>query len=254
MTDPFDDPWAPPVKKPTLYVFMDESGDMVFSEKGSQHFVLSAVLTETPHVSAAVIQGLKYQQMAKGSDQFEFHATENSKGTRKVVAETICSIDCIRVHSLWVDKAYAHYSKQDKVSLFSLFGKAMGRFLAASVGHKYEQIIMVFDSVLTKKEQGAFKRAVVPQLRPLGVPFRLLFHPVKSELNGQIADYFSWSLYRDLENGDLEPRRQLAGIQWTNFNLFQNGHTRYWDRRPPRLPERESPGALVGGVEPLQRG
>ncbi|GAC81654.1 Protein of unknown function [Gordonia malaquae] len=219
---------APPEK--TLYVFMDESGDMTFDKKGSQHFVLSAVVTDDPCASASVIQNLKYQQMAKGSEHFEFHATENSVGTRKRVADTISTITTIKVHSLWIDKAYAHHSKQNKVALFSLFGNAMGRYVGRVHSDRYTQIVMVFDSVLTKKEQGAFKQAVVPNLKKLDVKFRLLFHPVKSELNGQIADYFSWSLYRHLEVGDSEPRARLAKVQWTDFNLFQSGHTRYWKR------------------------
>lgn len=237
----FDPPWAnesaqapepepEPASEKTLYVFMDESGDMTFDKKGSQHFILSAVVTDDPCASASVIQELKYQQMAKGSEHFEFHATENSVGTRKRVADTISTITTIKVHSLWIDKAYAHHSKQNKVALFTLFGNAMGRYIGRVHSDRYTQIIMIFDSVLTKKEQGAFKKAVVPKLKKLDVKFRLLFHPVKSELNGQIADYFSWSLYRHLEANDPEPRARLTKIQWTEFNLFQNGHTRYWKR------------------------
>ncbi|WP_353107921.1 DUF3800 domain-containing protein [Gordonia sp. (in: high G+C Gram-positive bacteria)] len=239
-----EDPWSynPPDPEPepesepepetekTLYVFMDESGDMTFDKKGSQHFVLSAVVTDDPCISASVIQELKYEQMSKGSEHFEFHATENSVGTRKRVAATISTLSTIRVHSLWIDKAYTHHSKQSKVALFSLFGSAMGRYLGLSLGDQYTQIIMVFDSVLTKKEQGAFKQAVIPNLKKIDVKFRLLFHPVKSELNGQIADYFSWSLYRHLEVDDPEPRARLAKIPWTDFNLFQSGHTQYWKR------------------------
>lgn len=217
-------------EKSTLYVFMDESGDMTFDKKGSQHFVLSAVLTDDPCPSAAVIQALKYEQMAKGSEHFEFHATENSIGTRKRVADAICTIDTIRVHSIWIDKSYTHQSKQSQVALFSLFGQAMGRFIGLSRGSDYSQIVMVFDSVLTKKDQGAFKKAVVPQLKQLNVDFRLLFHPVKSELNGQIADYFSWSLFRKLESNDEEPCKRLGTIPWTTFNLFKTGHTRYWEK------------------------
>ena len=62
------------------------------------------------------------------------------------------------------------------------------------------------------------------------MPFRLLFHPVKSDLNGQIADYFSWAWCRRLESNDTGPCESLAGIPWTNFNLFRYGHTLYWEK------------------------
>ncbi len=120
-------------EKPTLYVFMDESGDMQFTAKGSQHFILSAVITDTPCESAAVLQRLKYEQIAKGSQDFEFHATSNTPGTRKVVAESIRSMNSFVVHTLWIDKAYAHYSKQNPPELFAIFGKAMGTYLGKVV-------------------------------------------------------------------------------------------------------------------------
>lgn len=212
----------------TLYVFLDESGDMVYSDKGSDHFVLSAVYTETPCHSAAQLQDLKYELLAAGSLDLEFHATENSKGTRRRVAEKIRNLPNIKVHTLWIDKRYTAPALQDPVALFSLFGRAMGKWIATVVAKNHDQVVMVFDSVLTGKQQDAFKAAVKPQLKQLPVPFRLVFHPVKSDLNGQIADYFSWAWFRHLERGDPEPRSSLTGIPWTDFHLFRYGHTLYW--------------------------
>jgi hypothetical protein len=217
-------------EKRTLYVFLDESGDMIYSAKGSDHFVLSAVYTDEPCHSAASLQDLKYELLAGGSVDLEFHATENSKGTRKRVSEKICTLSNIRVHTLWIDKRYTAPSLQDPVQLFSLFGQAMGKWIGTVVAKNHDQVVMVFDSVLTGKQQDAFKAAVKPRLKQLPVPFRLVFHPVKSDLNGQIADYFSWAWFRHIERKDPEPRKALSGIQWTEFHLFRNGHTLYWKK------------------------
>lgn len=214
----------------TLYVFLDESGDMVYSAKGSDHFVLSAVYTEEPCHSAAQLQDLKYELLAKGSLDLEFHATENTTGTRSRVSEKIRSLPNIHVHTLWIDKRYTAPSLQDEVKLFSLFGKAMGKWIGTVVAKNHDQVVMVFDSVLTGKRQDAFKAAVKPHLKQLSVPFRLVFHPVKSDLNGQIADYFSWAWFRHIERNDPEPRKALAGVPWTDFHLFRNGHTQYWKK------------------------
>ncbi|WP_373138201.1 DUF3800 domain-containing protein [Mycobacterium marinum] len=214
----------------TLFVFLDESGDMIFSDKGSDHFVLSAVYTEAPCHSAAGLQDLKYELLAAGSRDLEFHATENSKGTRRRVADQIRGLSNIKVHTLWIDKHYTAPKLQDPVALFSLFGRAMGKWIASVVATNHDQVVMVFDSVLTGRQQDGIKSAVKPELKQLSVPFRLVFHPVKSDLNGQIADYFSWAWFRHIERGDPEPRSSLAGIPWTEFHLFRNGHTRYWKK------------------------
>jgi len=43
-----------------LYVFIDESGNMDFSDKGTKHFVLAALTTLQPLVSSSALQSLKY--------------------------------------------------------------------------------------------------------------------------------------------------------------------------------------------------
>lgn len=88
---------------------------------------------------------------------------------------------------------------------------------------------MTFDSVLTGKKQDAFKKKLAPELKATGKYFRLLFQPVKQDLNGLIADYFSWSLFRTLESGDTKSYDMLkSSREWTEFNLFQHGKIRYW--------------------------
>lgn len=47
----------------TLYVFIDESGNMDFSEKGTKHFVLAAVTTTNPLASSSILQSLKYKYL-----------------------------------------------------------------------------------------------------------------------------------------------------------------------------------------------
>lgn len=215
-----------------MFVFMDESGDLQFTPKGKQHFILSAVCTTRPEKSAHAMQELKYELLSSGSDDLDFHATVNTKGTRLRVSDVIVKLDDIRVHSIWIDKAYAHPSLHDEVRLLGLFGGAMGRWVHAAMGQRCDRIIMIFDSVLTGKKQKAFVKELKLALAPLGKDVRIYFHPVKQDLNGQIADYYSWALFRALESGDPTMRDALlAGkSEWDDFNMFQRGHTRYWTR------------------------
>lgn len=219
---------APPPMH-TLYVFIDESGNFDFTKKGTDHFVLSAVYTDDPCATAAPLQRLKYELLARRSDQLEFHATVNSRGTRSAVTEVIRSLSgLIKVHTIYADKHYAHPSKHSPDVMLSLFGMALARWLSYTVSNEYDQVILVFDSVLTGKQRAAFLKAVKPALKHLQKPFHVAFHPVKSDLNGQIADYFAWSVFRKLESNDDLPLEALRGIPHDRFNIFQNGHTRYW--------------------------
>lgn len=223
---------VPDSESRTLFVFMDESGDMQFTAKGKQHFVLSAVCTEHPGKSAQAMQTLKYDLLARGSDDLEFHATTNTKGTRSRVVDVVRSLDSIRVHSIWIDKGLTAPAKQDEVELLGLFGAAMGRWVHSAVASPYDKIVLIFDSVLTGQKQKAVVKNLKQTLSSLEKEVRICFHPVKQDLNGQIADYYSWALFRALESGDPETKNHLRSgtPTWDDFHMFEKGHTRYWEK------------------------
>ncbi|MGV0362621.1 DUF3800 domain-containing protein [Corynebacterium minutissimum] len=145
----------------TLYVFLDESGDMQFGAKASMHFLMTAFCTFDPAGTASKLQALKYELMASGSKDLEFHATENSKGTRKRVIDRINEIERCRVHTIWVDKRMTHPAYQSPPQLLGLFAGAMGRWINAVWGDaEVSEVILIFDSVLTGKERSAFEKRI----------------------------------------------------------------------------------------------
>lgn len=71
-----------------LYVFIDESGNLDFGPKGTNHFVLSAIIVTDPISSSRSMQGLKYCLMknGKGGNEYDyFHASEDLQNTRDYV-------------------------------------------------------------------------------------------------------------------------------------------------------------------------
>lgn len=212
-----------------LYVFVDESGNLDFTGRGTDHFVLTAYMTEDPIGCGAGLTRLKYEYLSRGlEDQIPFHASENSAGTRKRVADAMCQLpQGCRIHSIYADKHYAHPSKHDPAIFYGLVGGALGKYLLMVEHTTYSPIVLIFDSALSAKHRKAFLGAVKPQLTRLGRPYRIMFKPVKEDVNGQVADYYAWSLFRRLESGDNSLLSRLP-IRHTTFNIFQRGHTRYW--------------------------
>lgn len=73
-----------------LYVFVDESGNLDFSSKGTAHFVLAAITARTPVDSSNILQELKYKILSEGNggDEYEnFHASEDKQAVRDRVFE-----------------------------------------------------------------------------------------------------------------------------------------------------------------------
>ena len=66
----------------TLYIFIDEGGNLDFSEKGTKYFSLTSLTKIRPFVIYEPLVNLKYDLWEKGVDFEYFHATEDTQATR----------------------------------------------------------------------------------------------------------------------------------------------------------------------------
>lgn len=214
----------------TLFLFIDESGNFDFSSGGTRHFVMAGVAALAPLESAASMQALKYQLLADGRDQSEFHATEDLQAVRGRVFETIAGLRNIRAHVIYGDKHRAAPSLQSDTALHALFGRALVKYvIKAFARNDYGQVVVMFDQAFPKKKQDAFNAAVKPELKSLGKPFHIYFHPMKTDANGQIADYIAWAKFVALERQELRPWNALGrGFALSDFNIFRNGQRFYY--------------------------
>lgn len=219
--------WVPSDRP--LYIFVDESGNFDFSPSGTNHFVLGAVATTDPAASAARIQQVKYRLWAEGHEVDSFHAAEDRQVVRDVVLAELGRLREVKIHAIYGDKHRAAPSKQSDEAIYTLFGQAQLRyFLRVYAGHPINRVVVVFDRTLTGKRRGSFEQAIKPVLKATGLPFAVWFHQMATDLNGQIADYVSWSRYVAAERSEWRPWHALRPAGATDFNIFRRGHTRYY--------------------------
>jgi hypothetical protein len=218
----------------TLYIFIDESGNMDFSPKGTKNFVLAAIATTSPLQSSNYLQHLKYQLLTKSQEnsnslQF-FHASEDRQWIRDKVFEQINNCkDFIQAYYLFATKNKTHPSLQNKISFYSLLGGALVKYLLKVwQDSQYEKIIIILDKVLKGKEQQAFLKAVKPKLKKVKKPYSIYFHNTSSDFNGQIADYLAWAKFVSLERNENRPLESIKNIPKNNFDIFGSGTTEYY--------------------------
>ena len=212
-----------------MYIFIDESGNFDFSPGGTKHFVLSAVTALDPLVSSQRLQALKYKLLADGIDVDCFHASPDMQIIRDAVFNEIERLTNIRINYIYANKHKTHSSYQSAEAFYSLFGKTLLKYVFNGwMAAQYEQIIVVFDKALTNKQQKAFLSVVKPDLKALGKPYKIYFHPTMADFNGQIADYSAWAKYVELERGEGRPMAKLERIPVTNFDIFSRGRTNYY--------------------------
>ena len=214
-----------------LYVFVDESGNLDFTPRGTKFFVLAAVSALAPVDSSKVLQNLKYKLLALGdggSEYENFHASEDKQATRDEVFSQINTLHDIKVNFIVAEKNKTHPLYHNS-KFYSLLGSALVKYLLKV--HKnspYEKVILIFDQALTKKGQGNFLKTVKPKLKEIGTPYAIYFHRTMSDFNGQIADYCAWAKYVSLERGEKRPLESLTNIQKETFDIFASGDTRYY--------------------------
>jgi hypothetical protein len=213
----------------TLYVFVDESGNFDFSDRGTAHFVLGAVATTDPATSASHLQRLKYRLLDTGHDISSFHATEDKQVIRNEVFAAMAVVENMRIHVIHGDKHRAAPVKQSDEALYTLFGRALIRyFLRVYEDVGIDRIVVVFDRTLTGKKRGAFEQAIKPELKASQLRFAVYFQPMDTDFNGQMADYASWAKFVSLERAEHRPWIALQALNPSDFDIFRRGHTKYY--------------------------
>lgn len=204
-----------PEPRNPLWVFIDESGNFDFSPTGTRHFLMTAVVTADPAASGAHMLALKYEQMLRGSNQLDFHATHNSRGTRKRVLELIGRMTGVMSHTFVAEKSELSNSPSPQVEIVELLAHEIGIWAATLASEHFDGVIAVFDTAFNTSQTSHLRQAVKKAIGSTGLPYRIHFHRVANEPNGQIADYIAWAQFRNLARHDDEGLRFLSSTQHT---------------------------------------
>lgn len=214
----------------TAFVYVDESGDFEFSEKGTDHFLLAAYVTIKPTHSAMRALELKYELMHHDMERPYFHATEDSKGVRKRVVDMIGNLEHGQFHIIWADKHLASPKIHSTSRFYELFAGALTKYLCAALVPAIDSIVLVYDNAIPKKQQKEFLKKIKPAIKAAGRHVRIHFDSIKHDPNGQIADYAAWSYFRKKEAGDGEHWSTIEDhFKVTEFDIFRRSNgIRYW--------------------------
>jgi hypothetical protein len=208
-----------------LYVFVDESWNMDFSEKGTKYFVLAAVTTLNPIESSVALQTLKYSLLNEwngGEDFQHFHATEDRQIIRDRVFETFCEMENITINYLWAQKCKTPLEYRKRDTFYALLGWKLSQYILKKYNeNSFDKVIIIFDKALNKKEQGEFFKTVKPELKKIWKPYAIYFHQTLSDFNGQIADYCAWAKYVSLERDEKRPLEAIKNIPKNDFDIFE---------------------------------
>jgi hypothetical protein len=194
-----------------LYIFLDESGNLDFSTKGSRFWSLTALCTSEPAKGRNAFLSLHYELAALGSGVEYFHATEDKQAVRDRMFETILKLDdCCEVHAVLAEKCKAHPSLYrnyrvirgekkavpQEAKFYDLVCRTLLKFILNRNAFKdASSFVIVLSSIFNKEKHAQIEGALKTALKELtSKPFYLYFRANKADINCQVADYCGWAI------------------------------------------------------------
>ncbi|HYE33625.1 MAG TPA: DUF3800 domain-containing protein [Methylomirabilota bacterium] len=197
------------------YFFLDESGNLDFSPKGTRHFSLVCLSKVRPFEAYKDLVELKYDLAEEGTELEYFHAAEDRQLVRNRVFGIIAKhLEGVRLDALVVDKSKVAPASWPVERFYpNMVGRLLRRVIRATNPSGNTEILIYTDSVPVERKRNAIEKGikeVLAETLPIGVRYRIMHHASKSNLDLQIADYCNWAVFRAVERGD---HRALAAIR-----------------------------------------
>jgi hypothetical protein len=216
----------------SVYIFLDESGDLGFTSAGSRYFVLSSVIMQRPFDLYRALEDLRYTCLEEGSEFEYFHCTNNTRSVRDRVFDLLGSgmtgktLDSLIIEKPKTGPALRHEDRFYPEMLAYLLRYVLNRpaIKAAS------EVIVITDTPPLRRRRNATEKAVktsLAKMLPRGIPYRIVHHSSQAHYGLQIADYCSWAIFRKYETGDRSAYDRIRSAIWSEFDIFQTG-TRYY--------------------------
>lgn len=190
----------------TLFIFLDESGNLDFSQTGSKYWSLTAFCTFHPRSGKGSFLDLLYSLADDGMGQECFHASEDAQVVRDQVFSLINGLaDEHEVHCVIAEKRKANPSiyrrtrfkngkvrtEKDESPFYRVVCKALLKYVFRCPRFsKAKRIVIVLSSLFNKEKHERIRGALTSELKAQSqAKFHIYFHQNKADLNSQIADY-----------------------------------------------------------------
>ena len=190
------------------YIFLDESGNLDFSDRGTRYFALTAVSLSRPFKVYEALDSYKHDCIEYGLPTEYFHCAEDNRLVRGEVFGIIGNhLDAMRISSLIVDKRRIE-PRLKKPDVF--YSEMVARILEPTMLDELVsgvKVIAITDRMPFKHRHRIMRdniRAALEQALPEYANWQIFHHESRSHYGLQVADYCCWAMFHKWENGNLE--------------------------------------------------
>lgn len=221
------------MKNTALYIFIDESGNMDFSDSGTKYFTLTALSKIRPFVLSEPLFNLKYDLWEKGLEFEYFHASEDKIDTRTAVFNAIGeNISKFQVDSVIVEKRKTHPTLQEHAKFYKKIFEFLLDYTLKRFSGLYSQVIIITDEIPIKKHRKEIQKAIKSYIshwsEKENIPYKIYHYSSKSDMNLQIVDYLNWAIFRKWERNDKSNYEIIMNSVVSEFDVFKVGGMLYY--------------------------
>ncbi|MBU4332240.1 DUF3800 domain-containing protein [Patescibacteria group bacterium] len=189
-------------------MFLDESGDLGFSQRSSRWFVLTIVLTNEHRKIEKVVKKIHRRLKKKYRRVMELHAYHADSITKKRMLRCLADLEDIKVLCIVLNKKKVYVDLQNQKSyLYNYTANILlDRLHNKNVLNKKELIEIYIDQRETnkflKKNFENYLRNNLEKRSNSGVKIKI--KPSHTEKCLQAVDFISWAIFRKYELNDYE--------------------------------------------------
>lgn len=209
----------------TLFLFLDESGNLDFSDKGTNYFLMTCLVPQRLFSICHDLMDIKYGLLSRGIPIRRFHATEDTNPVRINVYDAISKYaEKLTAYSIAVNKTTLPDELRDAGALYAMvFEQLIGEVLKQEVSSAIAKIVVITDDI----PKDARKKEVAKPLKSFlkrfseeaGIETRLAHFPSESDFNLQIVDYLCWAYMRWAVRGKTWPYSKIEAAFAKTWNL-----------------------------------
>ncbi|XRH75497.1 MAG: DUF3800 domain-containing protein [Candidatus Methanosuratincola verstraetei] len=190
----------------TLFLFVDEAGDLGFTPKSSKFFIIAYIMLDSPENARTTLRRLKRALRRKGQKLNEFKHSKDSPDVRRGVFDAISKIP-INAGVVVIDKSFVKKDLRNKRMVLYNYLIA-DKIASALLSSGASKAVLILDRCMSKEARDHFNEYFVKKVFWKEVEANKsckiidIRHDYSyNEPNLQIADYFAGALFRKFEKG-----------------------------------------------------
>ena len=218
----------------TIYIFLDEGGNLDFSKSGTRFFSLSCVSMLRPFTLHTRLDTYKYDLIEYGIDTEAFHCAEDNTRVRAKVFEILGqSIKKLRIDSLVVEKCKTGPALQKPQEFYPrMLGYLLRYVIKKAYSHnRIAELVVITDTIPVSRRRKAIEKSVKTTLAEMltkDASYRVFHHSSKAHYGLQIADYCNWAIFRKWERQDNEHYKTIKPALKSEYDIFKTGVKKYY--------------------------